>query len=205
MLDQRICREGACRVLLATSSLIVVLIVGVALGITACGGSSSEKPAKASQGSAGTTELIGFGATSSAWDENHQADDQFSAGSAYDPDPSLVRGGDQRYIDKYYGVIYDNPIIDYEMRFSPGTSIEAAKRSVLASEFPRDAKIVWFKRLDTCAKMIVRSKKVADAIRSAALVEFSSGLAADQYDPRDIWSAILMPIEVAVSSDNSGC
>jgi hypothetical protein len=190
-------------------ALIVALSTIVVLASAGCGGSSSKGSSNTKATTKGTptqaSELIGFGATTAAWDANHQADDSFSAGSAFDPDPSLARGGDQRFNDKYYGVIHDDPIISYEMRFPSGTHIERAKQSVLASEFPDDAKVVWFKRLDTCAQMIVRSKKVAAAIDSAALVEFGSGAGDDQYDPQDVWSAILMPIESTASANDSGC
>jgi hypothetical protein len=46
----------------------------------------------------------------------------------------------------------------YSMRILPGTGIVQAKLMVLASEFPRNAKITWFKRKDTCAQMLVPSK-----------------------------------------------
>ncbi len=199
------------------SAAITILIIGTVLGVVGCGGSSSgESSPTTSAGKTSsqeatqtvipqTPELIGFGATPASWDANHQADDRFLAGSVYDPDPSLARGGDQRFNGKYYGVVHDDPIISYEMRFPPGTGIEGAKQSVLSSEFPDDAKIVWFKRLDTCAQMIIRSKAVADAIDSAALIEFSSGAGGDQYDPQDVWSAILMPIELTASTSGFGC
>jgi hypothetical protein len=192
-------------------ALIVALSTIVVLASAGCGGSSSKGSSNTKATTKGTptqaSELIGFGATTAAWDANHQADDRngFTPGSGFDPDPSLARGGDQRFNDKYYGVIHDDPIISYEMRFPSGTNIERAKQSVLASEFPDDAKVVWFKRLDTCAQMIVRSKKVAAAINSAALVEFGSGVADDQYDPKDVWTAILVPIESMASSSGDGC
>lgn len=163
---------------------------------------SNDKTTKSSAAS----PVTGFGATVADWDAHHEADSRFVPGSAYDPDPSLARGGDQRYNARYYAVGHDGGrIFNYEMRFPPGTDIQQAKRSVLASEFPSDAKIAWFKRLDTCAQMLVRSRKVARALggtRIAALVEFSSGEAGDSYDPSDVWDAILIALPEPV---NLGC
>ncbi len=52
--------------------------------------------------------------------------------------------------------------------------------------------IVWFKRLDTCAQILVRSKKVIRAAHAAALIEFSSGEAADG-TTRATCGAIFLP------------
>jgi hypothetical protein len=81
----------------------------------------------------------------------------------------------------------------YSMRLPAQTGIEEAKASVLLSEFPRDAKIVWFKRKDTCAQMLVRSR-LARLAYDAALVEFTSGEAADYYSPHAVSDAILLAV-----------
>lgn len=139
--------------------------------------------------------LTGFAATDAAWDANHRADDRFLEGSVYDPDPSLARGGDQRFDARYYAVIHlDGRIFSYEMRFPPGTSANEAKKDVLTTEFPGDAKIAWFKRRDTCAQMLVRRKTIEQLTGDAALVAFSSGAAGDRYDARDVWNAILISV-----------
>jgi hypothetical protein len=126
-------------------------------------------------------------------------------GTAYDPDPSVVRGGDERYDDRYYGVDSEGVVIDYYMRFPPSTGIEEAKQSVLTSEFPRDARIVWSRRLGSCAQMLVGSKTLARAGSPFALVEFTSGLAGDTYNPRDVWDAILLPALSSGQRDALDC
>jgi hypothetical protein len=143
---------------------------------------SAKKPA---------AELTGFGASKAAWNAHHRADDRFDPGSAYDPTPSLARG-DQRHNDRYYNVqAQAGKITSYEMRFPPSTGIKEAKRSILA-EFPSDANIGWFKRRSSCAQMWVGSAQIERTNTiDGALVTFSSGEAGDQYDPNDVWSAIL--------------
>jgi len=138
-------------------------------------------------------QLTGYGATTAAWNAHHVMDRSATPGTAYDPDPSVVRSGDERYDDRYYGVDSEEFVLDYYMRFPPSTGVEEAKQSVLTSEFPRDARIVWFRRLDTCAQMLVGSKTLARAASPFALVEFTSGLAGDTYNPQDVWDAILLP------------
>lgn len=168
--------------------LVLIIAIGIVAG---CGGDG--KTTKSSP----TSPLTGFGATVADWDAHHEADSRFVPGSAYDPDSSLARGGDERYTSRYYAVGDGERVTNYEMRFAPGTGVQQAKRSILASEFPSDAKIVWFKQLDTCGQMLVRSRKVARAVggkRIAALVEFSSGEAGDSYDPSDVWGAILIAL-----------
>jgi hypothetical protein len=60
---------------------------------------------------------------------------RLAPGTAYDPDPSLVRGGDQQHDRRYYAVVHQDGRVDkYDMRFATGPSVDEAKRSVLASE-----------------------------------------------------------------------
>jgi hypothetical protein len=137
-----------------------------------------------------SVELTGFGATEAAWKAHHRADDRFTSGSAYDPDPSLARNGDQRNNDRYYDVQpFGGHITDYETRFPSGTGIAEAKQSVLASEFPQDARITSFKRRSSCAQMVVKSATLGT--QGPAFVELSSGAGGDQYDPTDVWTALL--------------
>jgi len=160
------------------------------------------RPAKAA---ASERELTGFGATRPAWDAHHTADTRFEPGAAYEPDPSLARGND-RVEDRYYGVLNDGATVtSYNMRFPRQTGIREAKLIVLASEFPPDAKIAWFRTLDTCAQMLVYSKRVARAGTEAALFEFTTGVAADKYNPRDVWDAIVLPWPLSGPGQGPGC
>jgi hypothetical protein len=137
-------------------------------------------------------DLTGFGATDEAWNEHHEEDPRFDSGSSYDPDPSL--GDSVRFNDRYYGVDHESGrVYGYSMRFPSQTGVREAKSVILASEFPRDAKIAWFKVKDSCAQMFVRSRKVARALHGGgALVEFSSGEAGDYYESSNVSDAILI-------------
>jgi hypothetical protein len=137
--------------------------------------------------------LTAFGATVTHWNQHHRADTRFVRGSAYDPDTSL---GDHRHFDdKYFSVsVISGRVETYYMEFRSGTGIAQAKAMVLSSEFPRDAKITWFKRKGTCAQMLVHSKTLERTIHQYALVEFSSGDAADYYDPSDASQLTLLTV-----------
>jgi hypothetical protein len=149
--------------------------------------------------------LTGLGATEAAWKTVHREDSRSAPGAAYDPDPSVGRGS-PRFNDRYYGVLVeDGRIFGYEMRFPPETAVSEARRYVLASEFPPDARIDWFHRRGTCAQMQVRSRKLSRAADGVGFVEFSSGAAADAYDPEDVWSAILMVTTPAKRAAAPGC
>jgi hypothetical protein len=142
----------------------------------------------------GRPPLSGFGATVAAWNDRHRMDPRFALNSAYDPDPTLARGGDERFDDRYFGVTpIDGRMLRYEMRFPPGTSVDAAKQRVLRSEFPTDAKVVGFRRRSTCAVMNVRSPTLARVLHDGATasVEFGSGENDDSYDPADVWTALV--------------
>jgi hypothetical protein len=190
---------------------ILVLAALVAAG--GCGASSSGGAGSASSTTSGSSlsasppaptatvhkkhapssGLTGYGATNSAWEAHHKADTAsgFTKGSAYDPNPALVRGGDPRFQDKYYAVEHDGGRVDqYQMRFPPGTTVDKAKREVLASEFPSDAR-GKVRTLNSCAIMNVKSAKLHKAIGMNAAVEFVSGAAGDTYDPNDVWGAIV--------------
>jgi hypothetical protein len=63
---------------------------------------------------------------------------------------------------------------------------------MLASEFPPGAAVVDFKRLGTCAILIVHSGKLSGITPNGdASAEFVSGAAGNTYDPRDVWGAIV--------------
>ncbi|HMI99248.1 MAG TPA: hypothetical protein VK488_05390 [Gaiellaceae bacterium] len=192
------------------------VLVAVALAISAatsaaCGGAKSSKTAPTTTRKAPATTapveqreaaLTGFGATDEAWNQNHDEDSRFEAGSSYDPDPSL--GDGERFNDRYYSVIHgDGRVLGYSMRFPSQTGVEEAKSMMLASEFPSDAKIAWFKRLNSCAQMFVQSRTVARAVNAGALVEFSSGAAGDHYAPSNVSEAIL--IALPAPAKGNGC
>jgi hypothetical protein len=196
----------------------VLMAITLLVIVSGCGSGSKQESSTAVQltttestvartktKSTAQADLTGFGATSEAWDAHHLADSRFAPGSSYDPDPSLARGGDEQFDDRYFGVGHDRRITNYEMRFPPSTSIKEAEQSVLTSEFPGDGKIVWFKRRDTCAQMFVRSKKVLRLAHAAAIVEISSGAGGDQYDPSDVWSAIVLGTGRSGPSNPLGC
>jgi hypothetical protein len=184
--------------------ILTLSLLALAFGAAGCGNSTTRMPPKTTNvntaktkktttASAKKNELSGFGATVAAWNDHHQEDNRFDAGSAYDPDPSL--GDGERFNDRYYAVSpLDGRVMVYSMRFPAQTGIEEAKRFVLLSEFPVGAKIVWFKRKDTCAQMLVRSTKVTRVAHSGALIEWSSGEAGDHYDARAVSDAILSPV-----------
>jgi len=149
-------------------------------------------------------ELTGFGATVAAWNDHHREDPRFSPGSAYDPDPSL--GDGERFNDRYYAVMpEEGQVTYYSMRFPAQTGIEEAKAFVLTSEFPADAKIVWFKGKGTCAQMLVRSKKVVRAGTEAALITFTSGEAGDTYNPRSVADAFVMAWPLSGPGESPDC
>jgi hypothetical protein len=152
--------------------------VGLLVLVIASFGISSAEAART------TDPLTGFGATIAHWNQHHSEDPEYARNAAYDPGPGL--GDHKGPGDRYFAVTLESGRVEsYDMRLLPGTGIDQAKREVLASEFPRDAKITWFKRKDTCAQMIVRSKTLERTIHQFALISFSSGDAADHYNPRD--------------------
>ena len=113
----------------------------------------------------------------------------------YNPDPSLARNGDLQHDARYYGVVRLGPggrVNQYNMRFARRTTVEEARRSVLASEFPPGTSVRGFKTLDTCAVLVVHSSKLNGITPNGdASVEFVSGEASNTYDATDVWAAIV--------------
>jgi hypothetical protein len=129
-------------------------------------------------------QLTAFGATIAHWNQHHTPDTKYVKNAAYDAGPGLGDNGSAG--DRYFGATpFSGRMELYDMRLLPGTGIAAAKRAVLASEFPKDAKVTWFKVKDSCAQMLVHSKTLERTIHHFALVEFASGDAADHYNPAD--------------------
>jgi hypothetical protein len=155
-----------------------LVVLGVCLLVLSWVSSGAAHPTKAAD------SLTGFGATIAHWNQHHTPDTKYAKNSVYDPGPGLGDNGSAG--DRYFGATPLSGRMElYDLRLDPGTPIAAAKAEVLASEFPSDAKITWFKVKDTCAQMLVRSKTLEHTIHHFALVEFSSGDAADHYTPRD--------------------
>jgi hypothetical protein len=97
--------------------------------------------------------LPGFGATSAQWKDTHSADRAIP--DAYNVDPSLptVTGG--RAGAKYTFVTFvDDRATSYVVNFSTHTSIDRA-RSLVLSEFPADARVLWTATRDTCSQEAV--------------------------------------------------
>jgi hypothetical protein len=93
-------------------------------------------------------QLTGFGATIAHWNQHHTPDTKYAKNAAYDARPGLGDNGSEG--DRYFGATPLSGRMElYDMRLVPGTGIAAAKRTVLASEFPRDAKVTWFKVKDS--------------------------------------------------------
>jgi hypothetical protein len=181
------------------------VIVVLAVFLAGCGGSSSTttnsaasqlsttSSAATNAGSSAASEgLTAYGATDAAWDANHQADTRFAPGTSYNPDPSLARG-DVQHDARYYGVVHQGGrVLQYQMRFAPGTTVDQARQSVIASEFPPGTTTLQFQTLDTCAILNVQSSELAGITpNGGASVEFVSGAAGDTYDPTDVWGAIV--------------
>jgi hypothetical protein len=147
--------------------------------------SSTASTQTAPGSSTGSTEtpaagdgLTGYGATAAAWNAHHQPDARFDPGTTYDPDPSLARNGDLRHDARYYAVLPGGPggrVNQYYMRFPPRTSVDEARPSVLASEFPAGTSTVKFQTLTTCAILVVQSSKFNGSLRTARRVS-SSGV-----------------------------
>ena len=172
--------------------------------------STSTQPAvaaaPAASGGSAANALTGFGANDASWNAHHTEDAMFAPHSVFNFNPSLAFG---KGAGRYVAVIEDGtPITSYDMNLSSGTTVDQAKVEVFA-EFPSDAEIVWFKVKSSCAQMVVHSGKLAAADGTTlpsgtAMVEFSSGKAADTYDPRSVTQVLLLGI-ADPGPDGAGC
>jgi hypothetical protein len=113
-------------------------------------------------------EVTGFGATLTSWNSHHVAASASvcaSANTCYNPDPSLDASIAAQVT--YYSLASDGRVVyGYLKRLHSGTSLAQAKASALA-EFPSDVRVVDFRRLDTCALMLVQSTNMARSLSSA--------------------------------------
>jgi hypothetical protein len=183
----------------------VASIVGIAVSITlvGCGGSSSTsstgltRAAPATRSSVAAPKkpshqrsrparvvrgLTDYGATTADWNSTHTPDSQFAPGAVYNPDPGLssINGNVGA---AYTQVLHENGhVLQYQFNFHP-MPISRAKALVLQSQFPPDAKVLWFATRDTCAQMMVQSNvlgrelggnRIGDGAGTAQ-VEFGSG------------------------------
>lgn len=191
--------------------LSVLVILGI---VGAAASSGGKKPASNSTSStnAGATAITGFGATDTAWNSAHTEDTDFASGAVYNADPSLpkVNGHTGTH---YAAVQHENGhVLGYEYRFLD-EPIAAAKADVLRTQFPADVKVVWFARKATCAQMMVRSAALGLALSDPAigdkvgsvLVEFSSGVAEDSYDPSAVNDALFLLLPLESKSKAPGC
>jgi hypothetical protein len=159
-----------------------------------------------------TGGITGFGATDAAWNRAHVADHTYAPGAAYDPDPSLPKVNG-RVADRYYAVMHEEGhVLGYSERFRPQPISQA--KALLLREFPPDAQTVWFRAVGaSCAQMLVRSRTLGRALgtkrigdpQGAALIEFSSGAAADHYNPRSVNDAFLLLYALVGKTGAPGC
>lgn len=170
------------------------------------------KPATSPPAAPSGPPVTGFGAADPAWNANHTPDSDFALGAVYNPDPSLPQ------INGHTGAEYTQVMhqgghvtgYDYHFHNAP---ISQARAQVLTTNFPTDAQTLWFAVKDTCAQMVVQSNAVGRALRSPALgdsagfvlVEFSSGVNEDHYDPGAVSSALFMLAPSGSQSDAPAC
>jgi hypothetical protein len=130
---------------------------------------STAPSATSTHGSAAASDgLTGYGATDTAWNGHHQPDTRFAPGTAYDPDPSLARG-DLQHDARYYGVVHQGGrVLQYQMRFPPGTTVDQARQAVMASEFPAGTRTLQFQTLGTCAILNVQTASSWASLPTAA-------------------------------------
>jgi hypothetical protein len=162
---------------------------------------------------ASSSGITGFVATDAAWNRAHVADRSYATESAYDPDPSLPKANG-RTGDRYYGALHESGhVLNYGYRFRV-QPISQAKALVLRTEFPEDVRVVSFRVVgDSCAQMLVRSATLARAIgrrpigdtKGTALVEFSSGIAADHYNARSVNDALVMLSPLVTKGNAPDC
>jgi len=174
--------------------------------------SSSATTSTGSALSARTDGMTGYGATDIAWNAHHRPDPDFDPSAVYNRDPALPQvnghtGADYTEVSHQAG-----RVLQYDLHF-PNLPVAEAKASVFGSEFPRDARQVWFAVKDACAQMLVRSRTLARALGTKAigskngtvLVEFGSSIASDHYTPSRVGDALFM-LGQDTSPDNApGC
>ena len=145
----------------------------------------------ASSASAPRDGITGFGATTAAWKASHTLDQRYSAGTVYNPDPSIPAGAEYDLV-----MFQDGRVLGYDLQFA--NLPVAAARAKVAGELPHDTRRVAFVVKSTCAFELLRSATLARALGSkaigdssgAVLVEFVSGAAEDHYDSSAVNDAL---------------
>lgn len=172
-------------VLLAAVSVCVVCASG-------CSDSSADKTTTFAVASQSPT-LVGYGATPAAWDANHNPESRYTTEGTFEmkikrPDNTI------KYSDFYAP---EGHILQYWIAFPKKTSLKAAYRYVMRSEFPADARpgVLHIPTKGyapaTCAGFTVRSKSIRRVLNhgwTVVGVDFSSG-GWDHLDTSDVWYA----------------
>jgi hypothetical protein len=158
------------------------------------------------------SELKGFGATTAAWNSAHKAVPGYIPGAVYDTDPSLPKVNGHEG-SKYFAVIHENGrVLQYEMAFA-NLPVSDVQRQILLTEFPPDARTLWFVVKDSCAQMLVQSATVGKALSGKAigdtvgttLIEFSSGAADVSYNSKRVNDALFILAGYTARSQAPAC
>jgi hypothetical protein len=105
--------------------------------------------------------ITGFGATDEAWNGTHTEDTNYDHEAAYNQNSSLPEG--EGY-DEYGDVKHTNGrVTGYEYHFNDESASEA-KQTILAEQFPHDARIFDDETLPKCELMLVRSPTLVQAL-----------------------------------------
>jgi hypothetical protein len=116
--------------------------------------------------------ITGYGATIAAWNAHHTADHDFAAGTVYDPDPSLPE------VNGHTGAVYvlvapqGGLVLSYAMNLAAGTTLHAAVTTAQA-EFPRDARLLWIARKNTCVQVQFASAILGHVLARPAIGDAS--------------------------------
>jgi hypothetical protein len=179
--------------------LLALTVLAVALA--ACDSQSSQEQATSAESPATVASsatpiepadgLTGIGATNSAWNANHQADDRFIPGTVYDN-------------GRNYAVIHNGRITSYSMHLPDGTS-HAKARAIAISELPADARSVWRADLGACVEEAFRSETLKEALgMSDVLIGFLTD-GSESYDPSNVNDLYLEAGDYPTASDAPGC
>lgn len=134
-----------------------------------------------------------FGATDGVWNSHHTPVPGFTAGTAYDADPTLTdesgaAGARFVVVQHMYG-----HVMGYYMNLHQMTLDQA--KTVAVQEFPSDAKVLWFAEKNGCDQMEVQSDAVGQALatenfdpQGEVLIEFDTQRsdAPPGLDPSDV-------------------
>lgn len=145
--------------------IFTTAIVTIAIAISGCSSTATSSSPTIST----STAVVGFGATSNAWNAHHIADPSGNLvpGCCYNPDPNLANWVGT---DRYTTVSWANGIAtSYALGLPEGTKLNAAKVAALA-EMPKDAKISFFYVQDKSATL-----EATSAILKPILIGLSIG------------------------------